>query len=58
MTAEHGNPAIVPTMVFDSRDNHSFNFPHDDPMAIGLKVASILVRRILNDIESSTNIIT
>ncbi|KAJ8420021.1 hypothetical protein Cgig2_006408 [Carnegiea gigantea] len=45
-------------MIFDGREGGSFSFLLDDQMVVELKVASVLVHRILIDTRSSVNIIT
>jgi len=48
----------VPTMVFGGMETPCFASPHNDPLAIEMKLASAIVRRILIDTRSSAEIIT
>ncbi|KAJ8446283.1 hypothetical protein Cgig2_005814 [Carnegiea gigantea] len=56
--AEQESRVMVPTMVFNGREGPHFTSPHNDPLAVELKVASALVRWILINTGSSVNIIT
>ncbi|KAJ8444145.1 hypothetical protein Cgig2_029920 [Carnegiea gigantea] len=44
--------------VFNGREAPCFSSLHNDPLAVEMKVASAIVRRILIEIESSVDIIT
>ena len=58
LTAEQGACVTVPTIVFGGREAPRFTSPHNDPLVVEMKVASIIIRRILIDTGSSVDIIT
>ncbi|KAJ8420186.1 hypothetical protein Cgig2_011983 [Carnegiea gigantea] len=57
LMAELGNRITIPVMTFDWCECPHFSSPHNDPLVVEIKVANVLVRRILIDTESSVDII-
>ncbi|KAJ8425914.1 LOW QUALITY PROTEIN: hypothetical protein Cgig2_033855 [Carnegiea gigantea] len=53
-----GDYAEVPTMEFGRKEAPCFASPHNDPLVMEMKIASVIVRRILIDTGSSIDIIT
>ena len=45
-------------MVFGGKEAPRFASPHNDPLVVEMKIASVIVRRILIDTGSSVDIIT
>ena len=45
-------------MVFGGEQGPRFTSPHNDPLVVEMKVASVIVQRILIDIGSFVDIIT
>ncbi|KAJ8451346.1 hypothetical protein Cgig2_014118 [Carnegiea gigantea] len=58
LTTEQGPRTMVPTMVFGGKEAPRFAYPHNDPLVVEMKIASVIVRRILIDTGSSIDIIT
>ncbi|KAJ8432194.1 LOW QUALITY PROTEIN: hypothetical protein Cgig2_013736 [Carnegiea gigantea] len=58
LTVEQGSRVTVPTMVFGREQGPHFTSPHNNPLVVGMKVASAIVERILIDTGSSVDIIT
>jgi len=58
LIAKQGARVTVPIMMFGGREAPCFASPHNDPSVVEMKVASVIVRRILIDTGSSMDIIT
>ncbi|KAJ8435864.1 LOW QUALITY PROTEIN: hypothetical protein Cgig2_028572 [Carnegiea gigantea] len=58
LTVEQGSQVIVPIIEFGGREGPHFTSVHNDLLVAVMKVASTIVRRILIDTGSSTDIIT
>ncbi|KAJ8426921.1 hypothetical protein Cgig2_010439 [Carnegiea gigantea] len=58
LTVEQGSRVTVPTMVFGAGEGLRFSFPHNDPLVVEMKMANVIVWRILIDTGSSIDIIT
>jgi len=55
---KHGKCINVPTMIFDRHKGQQFCFLHNNPLILELKVANALMRQIVINTGSSTDIIT
>ncbi|KAJ8425395.1 hypothetical protein Cgig2_021784 [Carnegiea gigantea] len=58
LTTEQGPCVTVPTMVFDGKEASRCASPHNDPLVVEMKIASVIVQRILIDMGCSVDIIT
>jgi len=58
MIVEKGNTVCIPTMDSNEHRDRPLISLLDNSMVVELKVASALVRRILVDTRSSTNVIS
>ena len=57
-TIKQGARVAVPTMVFGGGKASRFASLHNDPLVVEMKVATVIVQRILIDVGSSADIIT
>ena len=58
LTMEQGLRVIVPTMVFGRKEASRYASPHNDPLAVEMKMVSAIIWQILIDMGSSIDIIT
>ena len=57
LTTDQGPRVTVPTMVFSRKEASRCASSRDDPLVVEMKIASVIVRRILIDTGSSVDII-
>ena len=58
MAARELRPLNGPTMTFGLEDMRPLQAPYNDLLVVQLKIATVMVRRVLVDIGSSVDIIT
>ena len=58
LTSEQGPQITGPVMLFSGMEAPRFSYPHNDPLVVGIKISTVIVRRIPIDTSSSVDIIT